>query len=89
MEELVYRLRHVAFGLPSESDEFCTEDNWVPDNVCTRAANEIERLREKCNSRTRWLQICMRERYDQLTDGAKQFADALFAEDLEPESEPM
>lgn len=49
------------------------------------AADEIERLREKCNSRTRWLQICMRERYEHLTDGAQQFADALFDEELEPD----
>jgi hypothetical protein len=88
MEDIVYRLRHVAFDLPSESDEFCAEGNWVPDNVCTKAANEIDRLREKCNSRTRWLQICMRQRYEQLTDEARQFADAIFAEELEPESEP-
>jgi hypothetical protein len=51
----------------------------------THAADEIERLREKCNSRTRWLQICMRERYEHLTDAAQQFADALFDEELEPD----
>jgi hypothetical protein len=49
------------------------------------AVAEIERLREKCNSRTRWLQTCMRARYEHLTDGAKEFADALFDEELEPE----
>jgi len=49
------------------------------------AVAEIERLREKCNSRTRWLQICMRERYEHLTGAAQQFADAIFDEELEPD----
>jgi hypothetical protein len=46
---------------------------------------EIERLQEKCNSRTRWLQTSLRERYEHLGDAAQEFADALFDEELEGE----
>jgi hypothetical protein len=76
MDDIVPVLRRLVQELPVLSGEALAVGT---------AADEIVRLREKCNSRTRWLQICMRERYEQLTDGAKQFADALFAEELEPD----
>jgi ElaB/YqjD/DUF883 family membrane-anchored ribosome-binding protein len=59
--------------------EFVLE-SWIEE-----AAKEIERLQEKCNSRTRWLQTSLRERYEHLSDAAQEFADALFDEELEGE----
>ncbi len=74
VEDIINRLR--ARPLPVVTDQHA---------LMYEAAQEIERLREKCNSRTRWLQSCMRARYEHLTDGAQEFADALFDEELEPE----
>ena len=76
-EDIVQRLNVWGGGFSGNNPD-CEAD-------CDAAAKEIVRLREKCNSRTRWLQSCMRARYEQLTDGAQEFADALFDEELEPE----
>ena len=45
MSDLVERLRSSAYALPSEPHKE-SDEGWVPRNVCTEAADEIEQLRD-------------------------------------------
>ena len=43
--DIVERLRATSTALPSEGDWIEVDGDTIPNNVCTQAANEIERLR--------------------------------------------
>ncbi len=78
-------LIQVLRGLLEHRTEDAGTYEFVLEAWIEQAANEIERLQEKCNSRTRWLQNSLRERYEHLSDAAQEVADALFDEELEGE----